>query len=625
MAKLTDPDSLVVGTNITIDTTAKTFTLIASVDGSTTNGLIAKDGVTLQALYSKFILLWETSSYNKYPFPMYVIDAKSGQFQFGTDGGSFNGWKPANDTTRQMLRDGGWAEYLSAGTLDRTYVGIASLGDVNAGAQLYYIKAANAGAAGAESPVNFTFTDEVNEGVLVYQNGGINKTGYYKAFVREAGYKYKDSTLADTGQTATGAYTVNVLLSNEADLDIKSADAVITKSVAITGATWSSGSAVFTATSHGFAVGDIVVVSGVTPTAYNRHGAITAADTNTFTIAISSNPGSYTSGGTVKSVYDKIGVRYFSGAYSKDIDTAGSPRDFGIVIEAGTHSGIDGSNTANSATFTTSAGGIDTGGYFTGGTLRIHEGTNKGTYTITGVTATTVTVTPNIVNALSNQSFTISPAGGLGASLQQIYTKVQYLLRQNSDIDLTGGTVTGKTASLLLNFVGSRLDAGFYIPTNPNSGGTGVIVEGVTTAESNSIRFYDNTQTQREYPYSASGTLNFNSFLTTGGAGYYRMYITDSTSGTDDYGTATAITVNDASGSPIAGTITGGSIPFTFDYTNNSQGGRPTGGSAGPLNVTVVAGNKGYAKPVVVSGVLSQSKTISITLTAEQDRAYNNP
>src|SRR6056300_137488 len=108
MAKIIDGDDLIVGTNITIDTTAKTFTLIASADGSTTNGLIAKDGVTLQALYSKFIKLWETSAYNQFPFPMYAIDALSGQFQFGTDGSSFSGWAPANDATRQMLRDGGW-------------------------------------------------------------------------------------------------------------------------------------------------------------------------------------------------------------------------------------------------------------------------------------------------------------------------------------------------------------------------------------------------------------------------------------------------------------------------------------------------------------------------------------
>lgn len=618
MAKIVDPDSLNIGTELVLDTSAKTISLVA------TGNLVAKDGVTLQALYSKLILLWETSTYNKYPFPMYVIDAKSGQYQFGTDGGSNNGWKPLNDTTRTYLRDGGWSEYSSSGVLNRQYVGVVSLGDVSNGAQLYYQKVSGGSAS------NFTFTDECNEGIQVYgdaSNGNFDSRAYFKGYVREGGYKYKDSTLADTGQTGTGAYTINVLLSNEADLDIKNVDAYITKSVAITGATWVGGVATFTATGHAITTGDIVVISGVTSSVtngYNRHGVLTSIDANTFSMPISVNPGTYTSGGTVKLMYDKIGVRYFSSAYSKDIDTVASPRNFGIVIESGTHSGIDGSVTGS--TLTSAAGGIDADGYFTGGTLKIHTGTNKGTYTISSVTATTVVITGSFTGSESSLDFTIEPNGGLGASLQQIYTKIQYQLRQAADIDLTAGSVTGKTASLLTNFVGSRLDAGFYTPTNPNGGGSGVIVEGVTTAESNSIRFYDNTATQREYPYSASGSLNFNSFLTQGGTGYYRMYITDSYTGADDYGTATAITVLNSDGTtPIAGTITGASIPFTFDYTNNSQGGRPTGGSASPLAVTIVAGNKGFAKPVVATGSLTQSKAISITLTAEQDRAYSNP
>ena len=89
MAKITTPDMLNVGVELTIDTTAKTFTL------NQAGNLVFKDGVTLQALYSKFVKLYETSTYNKYPFPMYTIDAKSGQFQLGTDGNTYNGWKPA--------------------------------------------------------------------------------------------------------------------------------------------------------------------------------------------------------------------------------------------------------------------------------------------------------------------------------------------------------------------------------------------------------------------------------------------------------------------------------------------------------------------------------------------------
>ena len=156
MPKITTRAGLVVGTELTIDEGAKTFTL--NVAGN----MVAKDGVTLQALYSKFVELWATATYQDSPFPMYAIDALSGQFQFGTDGATYSGWKPANDATRQMLRDGGWSEYSAAGVLARQYVGIVGLGSVSAGSQLYYQKVSGGAAS------NFTFTDQCNEGIQVY-------------------------------------------------------------------------------------------------------------------------------------------------------------------------------------------------------------------------------------------------------------------------------------------------------------------------------------------------------------------------------------------------------------------------------------------------------------------------
>jgi len=608
MAKITDPDLIAIDTEITLDTAAKTFTLNVAGD------LVAKDGVTLQALYSFFVDTWTNSAYNKFQFPMYCIDAKSGQFIFGFDGGTYSGWKPANDATRQMMRDGGWSEYSSGGVLNRQYVGIVSLGACSADAQLYYQITSTGSAA------DFTFTDEANEGIQVFgdaSNGDFDSRTFYKGFIRESGYKYKDSILADTGQTATGAYTVNVLLSNETDLDVAHNDAYVTAAkTLITGTSWAGGVAHYkTSESHGFSDGDFVKITGTSPAGYNVEGFIDLIDTDEFEIAMVGDPGAWTSDGTVKSIYDLINVKYFDGAYQKDIDTDDTPRSFGIVIDAGTHSGIDGAMSAS--IFTSAAGGMEVDAYI-GGTLTIHEGADEGlSFAITDNDATTITVTGSPTDA-TGLSFTSKRALHPNASLQNIYTKIQYLLRQNSDIDSTGGTVNGKTASLLLNFVGSSLKCGFYAPTNPNGGGSGVIVEGVKAAEINSIVFYDNSVVSREYPYASAGTMNFNSYLTSGGTGYYVMYFTD-LSGSSDYGYTGAIIVNNASGNPIQGTITGASIDFTFDYTGNTQGGR-TGGT--PADVTLVAGNASNAKPVVVTGTITQSKGVTFVATAEQDRAY---
>jgi len=549
MAKITDPDDLVVSStvgqlgvdgNIWLDTSAKTFQTAAY------GALVAKDGFTGNALWAKFVDLWTTSPYQPYPFPMNVLDAKSGQYIFGQDpGGTYNGWKPQGDTTRQMIRDAGWSEYSSVGVLDSQYVGIVSLGDVSAGAQLYYQKESGGAAA------NFTFTDEVNEGIRVDDTA----KNYFRGFVREYGKKYKDSVLGDTGQTATGAYIVNLLLSNEDDLDITAID------------------------------GD---VSTIEP-------------------------------------YISIKPRYFDQAYSRDVDSA-TNRSFGIVIDVGTHSGVDGAAPGGASVLTTAEGGMSVNAY-AGGTLRINEGTDDGvSFPIVSNTATTITVTGTIAVG-SNLSFTAQLAAPVSATLKQIYTKVQYLLRQATDIDATDGSVTGKTASLLLNFVGSSLKCGFYAPTNPNGGGTGVIIEGLQATDVNDVVFYDNSAVAREYPYTAAGTLNFNAALTSGGTGYYRMYFLNDDSGDnsgDDYGTATAITVNDAAGNPITGTISGASIPFTFDYDGNVQRGNvlPNASPTDDAPIVVVAGNAGSAKPVVATGTITRSKAVSITLTAETDRAY---
>ena len=449
MPKIVSRSGLNVGTELTIDEAAKTFTLNAA------GNLVAKDGVTLQALYSKFVELWATPSYQDSPFPMYAIDALSGQFQFGTDGATFNGWKPANDTTRQMLRDGGWSEYNAAGQLARQYVGIVGLGTVSAGAQLYYQKVLDGAAT------NFTFTDQCNEGIQVYgdaTNGNFDSRVYFKSYVREYGKKYKDSVLADTGKTSTGAFLVNMLLSNEDDLKIQANDA------AMTGAP-----------------------------------------------------------------YNGISVSYYTANQTRPI--GGTNRNFKIIIN------------------------------------------------------------------------------GNNATLEQIYTKIQYLLRQPTNINASGtaGVKTGKIQNELLRFVGDTLVTS-----------QSVYIDNIQPADSNRIEFYDDSNTLRTNPYTAAGTMTFNAPLQGAGSSYRLIFTTLPGAG-NDFGESGAVTVNDASGTPITGTISGASISFTFDYDGNVQGGRTAGTDAA---VTLIGIRPGSGKYVAASGTLTRSKSIALSLVAETDRVY---
>lgn len=225
MPKIVDPDLLILGTNLAINTTAKTVTL--NVGGS----LVAKDGVTLQAVYSKLVELWTQSAYNRFPFPMYAENVRAGQYNWGFDGTTYNGWKPGDDLTRNMSRDGGWNEFSAAGFLERQYVCVVSLGDLSTGAQAYYQRAIGGIA------IDFTYTDEVNAAVQVFgnaSNGNFDTRTFFKVFAREYQYTYVDSALSDIVENATGAYRLTFALASAFDAKIQANDA------AMTGAPYSS-------------------------------------------------------------------------------------------------------------------------------------------------------------------------------------------------------------------------------------------------------------------------------------------------------------------------------------------------------------------------------------------------
>lgn len=456
MAKITSKASLNVGTEIVINEPARTIQLVQA------GNLVFKDGVTLQAVYSKLVDLWATSTYQDSPFPMYAIDALSGQFQIGTDGATFSGWAWADTNTRNALRDGGWAEYSGAGVKTAEYCGFVGLGSITPATtvQPYYHLAA------ADAPTNFPFTDQFNVGVKVYDNVSLDKRTYAKCYVREYGKKFKSSVLADTGSTGTGPFKQNFLVSNEDDLKIT-----------------------------------------------NLLGAVQA----TGDAAMSGAP------------YSGITVAYYTANQSRTI--AGVSRDFKIIIQ------------------------------------------------------------------------------GNGGTLEQIYAKVQYLLRQGTDIN-TGGTAGSKIGQIqneLLTFVGDTLVTS-----------QSVYIDGVLPADSNRVEFYDDTNTKRVNNYTAAGTLEFNSVLVGAGSSYRLMYTSPPGAG-NDYGEAGAITVNNAAGSPITGTISSGVIAFDFDWNGNTQGGyaveteRP---------VTLIAIRPGSGKFAVGTGTITQSKGIKISAVAEQDRVY---
>ncbi len=194
-------------------------------------------------------------------------------------------------------------------------------------------------------------------------------------------------------------------------------------------------------------------------------------------------------------------------------------------------------------------------------------------------------------------------------TLEQIYEKIQYDLRQAGDIDAGSGTVNGKTTTALLGFVGSTL-----VSEN------GVFIDDFSATDTNDLEFYDANGTKRTFPYVAAGALNFNSNLVDDSGAIYRMFFTD-VSG-NDFGDSDAILVDDNSGTPISGDISGSQVTFDFDYDGNTQGGRTAGTDA---DITVVAIGLDKAQYVVATGTIERSNANNISLVAALERNYTNP
>lgn len=194
------------------------------------------------------------------------------------------------------------------------------------------------------------------------------------------------------------------------------------------------------------------------------------------------------------------------------------------------------------------------------------------------------------------------------ATTQQIYEKIQYLLRQNADIDAGAGVVTGATADALLTFVGDTL-----------VGANSVAIDNLNANFLNSVELYDKNAVRRIYPFVAAGTITFGPNAQAGDT-EYTLFFLDTPTG--DFGTVDAIIVNDASGNPITGTYSGSPVPFTFAYDSNTQGGRTAGT---PAQVVAVAIGLTGGQYVSSNTTITRTQGQTIQLAPALERNYQNP
>lgn len=213
MPLITDPDNLNQATEVVIDTGAKTIQLLVA-------GNLSTDGVTGQCLYSFLKEEWKDDA-TKIPFsfPMEAITPE--QFEF------LDGWAPADATTRNLIRNAGWAERNSSGAVIAMYAGIISLGTLGATDQPYYD---NSG-----STTNFTYTGPINEAIQILSdpNGdgtysdGFDRRTSLALYAREQAKSYATSDLAGIGVTQLTYQAYRFPLANGTDLKVTETDVTV--------------------------------------------------------------------------------------------------------------------------------------------------------------------------------------------------------------------------------------------------------------------------------------------------------------------------------------------------------------------------------------------------------------
>ena len=553
-------------------------------------GQLSNDGATLQAIYSFIKEEWkDDTALIAHPFPFVAITPEqfemddSWTFHTGTDAAGQGAGDTVQDIeTRKLVRTGGWREIGTDGVLDKEYVGVITLGQFedNVNDNAYFQQGDDP--TSTTSTTDFQFAGPVNEAILSYDyttTSGASSVG--------DSYTLTSSTITrPSGSFITDGYRVggkvSIVTATESanlgtggipkDFTITAVTALVLTVSETINTTTSPDTAMSLAVNNRnvlnvflrvrdgdtngktyakSTLGDIGVTGDVDNKVF-RFPVSNATD-----LKISETDANI----STQTPYTQVRVRYFDGVYSKDVDLDATPRDFGIVIDVGTHSGIDGATTggANSVV-TTAEAGINTSkgaGTYVGGTITIHGGTNKGTHTITAEADGQVTTDATLTSD-TGMDFTLQRATPLTASTIEIYEAVQYQLRQNSDINFYGTAsqnVVGKTADELLTFVGDSLYAGTNVattPSNPNDGGnnyTGVVIEGFSADDTNDIFFYDNAGTVRQFPFVAAGRINFNSNLISDSDAYYWMFY--------------KYTVRTTPTNAVTGTATGRSVAFS--------------------------------------------------------------
>jgi hypothetical protein len=200
-----------------------------------------------------------------------------------------------------------------------------------------------------------------------------------------------------------------------------------------------------------------------------------------------------------------------------------------------------------------------------------------------------------------------------GGTVQQCAAYLDALSLQNSDIDSGAGTYTGKKGRVWY----SRNAAGKVVTSS--IGGDGLFIEGLSTAEKQNIIMTDDAAAELTYPYFPDVQITVGAAAIADANAWYHVYYADGAAGAD-FDTASAVTVNDSSGTPVKGNVAtdqvAGKISFAYSYDTNTQAGLSAGVDK---DIVVIVEGDGGAGQAITYATITRSAVVPITCAPSAD------
>lgn len=615
MAKIVDPTEVDVVVNATatteeieIQTDGKTIKLIPGNGTLTNTSPGSTSGMTLQCTYSALKESWRTNAtLNKFKFPIKAIYEAKFVMQYG--------WSWEGATTKECLRDAGWAEI--DGSESACLISLGSQFDNTQ--QGWYQQVAGFDA----TTTNFTKTGPLDEAIEIKGTAGTpDYTGYLKVFLREWQRTYSDyDVLVEQGFSALTYIAYRAPLSNADDIKNDNSVTQATIDSAVDpyqnmAVQYYRGALFVTATAITYAVDD-VVQDGT-----GRWARCTTSGT------VTTPGGAYASfGGT--SVWEaypgerQIGTPYY--AFNRAIQDNASatlPTKEQIYLFAQNEltKSTDINDDPDTDTYGTVNGDVAVRlAYWVGDILHSWPGVHFDDYNT------------NDTNAIALHDITVD-TGGLDAEdvpltdterLHPFAASGNMVFSQNlvdeSDADTVHRMYHRYTSTQI-----DQTDFDITSPSGANATLTGTGMQVISAGDYFTLSGYT-TNPGNNGVKVATGTPSATSIDYTDALGVTQVADVTGEAVTLEmkpFDTESAVTVTDNGAAPIEGQITQINEAFSFAYDTNTDGGRTAGT---PAPIVIVAQGLPGAEWVFAEFTITRSAGLSFPVNAPDELTYSNP